>query len=47
MIKGMMLLMLAALLFQACADTNSSYRSRNPLHRRGQHLCDLRGHRLG
>ncbi|MBU4231452.1 MAG: hypothetical protein L6277_08510 [Desulfobacterales bacterium] len=30
MIKGLMLLMLAALLFQACADTNSSYRSRNP-----------------
>ena len=30
MIKGLMLLMLAALLFQACAETNSSYRSRNP-----------------
>ena len=30
MIKGMMLLMLAALLFQACAETNSSYRNRNP-----------------
>lgn len=30
MIKGMILLMLAALLFQACAETNSSYRSRNP-----------------
>jgi len=30
MIKGLMLLMLAAMLLQACADTNSSYRSRNP-----------------
>jgi hypothetical protein len=30
MIKGLILLMLAAMLFQACADTNSSYRSRNP-----------------
>jgi hypothetical protein len=29
MIRGLMLLMLAALLFQACAD-NSSYRSRKP-----------------
>jgi hypothetical protein len=30
MIKGLMLLMLTALLFQACAETNSSYRKRNP-----------------
>jgi hypothetical protein len=30
MIKGLMLLILAALLLQACAETNSSYRSRNP-----------------
>jgi len=30
MTKGLMLLILAALLLQACADTNSSYRSRNP-----------------
>ena len=29
MIKRLMLVMLASLLFQACADTNS-YRSRNP-----------------
>ena len=29
MIKGLMLLMLAAVLFPACAETNS-YRSRNP-----------------
>jgi len=28
MIKGLMLLMLAALLFQACADTNSNSRNR-------------------
>ena len=28
MIKGLMLLMLAALLFQACADTNSHSRNR-------------------
>jgi len=31
MIKGMMLLMLAALLFQACADTNSHSRNRNTI----------------
>ena len=31
MIKGLMLLMLAALLFQACADTNSHSRSRNTI----------------
>jgi hypothetical protein len=30
MIRGLMLLILVALLFPACADTNSSYRSRNP-----------------
>jgi hypothetical protein len=33
MTKGLMLLMLAALLFQACADTNSNsrYRSRDAM----------------
>ena len=30
MIKGLMLLSLACLLLQACAETNSSYRKRNP-----------------
>ena len=46
MIKGLMLLMLAALLFQACADTNST--PETAIHnRRGQHLCDLRGLRPG
>ena len=29
--KGLMLLMLAALLFQACADTNSSSRNRDSI----------------
>jgi hypothetical protein len=31
MIKGLMLLMLAALLFQACAETNSHSRRRNTI----------------
>ena len=31
MIKGLLLLMLAALLFQACADTNSHSRNRNTI----------------
>jgi len=31
MIKGLMLLMLSALLFQACADTNSRSRNRNTI----------------
>ena len=31
MIKGLMLLMLAASLFQACADTNSRSRNRNTI----------------
>jgi len=31
MIKGLMLLMLAALLFPACADTNSQARNRNSI----------------
>ena len=47
MIKGLMLLMLAALLFQACADTNSSYRSRNPFIDEARLLCDLRRLRPG
>ena len=31
MIKGLMLFMLVALLFQACADTNSHSRNRNTI----------------
>jgi hypothetical protein len=31
MIKGLMLLMLAALVFQGCADTNSRSRNRNSI----------------
>ena len=31
MIKGLLLLMLTALLFQACADTNSYSRNRNTI----------------
>ena len=47
--KGLMLLMLAAMLLPACADTNSNSRNRNSgcSDRPGQPLCDLRRQRLG